>query len=317
MKAPSRALASLYPIIGVWLVLVFTYVPLVLSKDLSTEEKMKRIVLPQVEFQQTPIHDCLAALAEMSEQFDPSDNPTGIHLVVNVLEGRNSTITLRLTNVPLAEAIRLTASLANATYEIQDGVVEIVPIRDPDDKLITKAYQIPADVAEKFLQVSPSRIFVEQGITVGDGASTIFDESESILVIKNYEEQLLQAENYLATMIGHHPVSIDAVSIRQLKKKLENITIPRVEFWETPLMEALEFIQTESMKHDPEKHPDKKGINLILDVGPELAEQKSSLILTDASLEETLQHLIDLNELRYDLKNNTVVITPKQVPPAP
>ncbi|MEM9283849.1 MAG: hypothetical protein AAGA96_18665 [Verrucomicrobiota bacterium] len=284
------------------------------SKDLTTQDKLKHIVLPEVVFDQQPFHDCLDALAAMSKQLDPSDNPTGVQFENQVPAVQNVRITLRLGNVPLAEAIRYTTSLANTAYRVENGMVEIVPIREQHEDVVTMSYQIPPQFARKFTEGPPLLVFLKEGINFEQGSSVEFDPSTSLLTIKNQGDQILQAETYLSDLLGFHPVSIDSVSSQELKKKLESLTIPRVEFWETPLADVFELVQQKALEHDPEENPSEKGINLVLEITPELAESKSSFILTDASLEELLQYISEVHGLRYDLTDGTVLIRPQDSP---
>ena len=59
----------------------------------------------------------------------------------------------------------------------------------------------------------------------------------------------------------HLPGSQEDVSIRQ---KLTGIILPNVEFRQTALSDALEFLRQESRRLDPDPDPQARGVNLIL-----------------------------------------------------
>ncbi|MBK1834832.1 Amuc_1098 family type IV pilus outer membrane protein [Roseibacillus ishigakijimensis] len=52
-----------------------------------------------------------------------------------------------------------------------------------------------------------------------------------------------------------------------LTNKLQNIIIPRVDFADTPLDEAMEYLTQKSIELDPDPNPDRKGINFVIEKG--------------------------------------------------
>ena len=64
------------------------------------------------------------------------------------------------------------------------------------------------------------------------------------------------------------PTDTSTTEIRRIEDKLKNIIIPSIEFSETPLKEALNFLQQRSTELDVnETDPARKGINIVLDAG--------------------------------------------------
>ncbi|MAS94703.1 MAG: hypothetical protein CMO55_16005 [Verrucomicrobiales bacterium] len=99
----------------------------------DVEAKLKSIILPSLEFQETPLEDALSFLQQRSVELDPDPDVAakGVNLVVDVGENyeeiAETPITLRLTNVPLAEALRYTTALARLEYDTESHAVVIVP----------------------------------------------------------------------------------------------------------------------------------------------------------------------------------------------
>ncbi|MCB1065469.1 MAG: hypothetical protein KDN20_21450 [Verrucomicrobiae bacterium] len=97
----------------------------------ETERKLNEIILPKTEFVGTPLEDALDFLRMRSEQLDTTTaDPAkkGINLVLADLsmdDLDSIQIDLKLTNVPLKDAIRYTADLANLEYRVQGSVVVI------------------------------------------------------------------------------------------------------------------------------------------------------------------------------------------------
>ncbi|NLT72173.1 MAG: hypothetical protein GXX91_15975, partial [Verrucomicrobiaceae bacterium] len=144
------------------------------------EEKLKTIILPSVEFADTPLRDAIDFLQQRSVEMDVNEtNPArkGINIIIDTgtvggggggaapapaapaeggfgFEGgapaavggggmggvEDTRISLRLTNVPLAEALRYTTSLAQLKYKVEPFAVKVVPISTPDADLFTNVY---------------------------------------------------------------------------------------------------------------------------------------------------------------------------------
>ena len=52
-----------------------------------------------------------------------------------------------------------------------------------------------------------------------------------------------------------------------ITNKLQNIIIPRVDFADTPLDEAMEYLTQKSIELDPDPDPERKGINFVIEKG--------------------------------------------------
>ncbi len=143
------------------------------------EDKLKSIILPSVEFQDTPLKDAVAFLQERSVELDVRENDParkGINFILQIDSGggaaapaapaadaggfddaaggggfgggggggaADAPITLKLTNVPLVTALKYTVSLANLKYKVEPHAVLIIPISTPDTDLFTNVYVVP------------------------------------------------------------------------------------------------------------------------------------------------------------------------------
>jgi general secretion pathway protein D len=226
------------------------------------EDKLKTIILPSVEFVDTPLKDALDFLQQRSVELDVNEsNPAlkGVNIVLDsgVLSGGgggapaapaggdddgfgfsggggaidiggggigDTRITLRLANVPLAEALRYTTSLAQLKYKVEQQAVLVVPLSTPDQDLFTVNYTVPptflsmdqgggggggaaaadpfADPVESGGGVLRGRrtamdILSSAGITFGNGASAIYTAATSQLIVRNTQDQLELVEAYI------------------------------------------------------------------------------------------------------------------------
>ena len=136
-------------------------------------------------------------------------------------------ISLRLSNVPLAEALRYTASLAQLKYKVEPFAVKVVPISTPDADLFTNVYVVPptflstdgggggggAAAADPFADPvaagggagpgsrrSAKDILESAGISFAGGASAIYNKSNSTLIVRNTHDQMELVEAYIESI---------------------------------------------------------------------------------------------------------------------
>ena len=97
----------------------------------------------------------------------------------------------------------------------------------------------------------------------------------------------------------------DAKASMATAEKLKTIIVPKVDFEQTPLKEALTFLLEQSRLHDPEK----KGVNFIVR-DPSVLDKPITLKLTNISLMTALQYACSLSSLRYTIEKHCVVLKP-------
>lgn len=90
----------------------------------------------------------------------------------------------------------------------------------------------------------------------------------------------------------------------QLVLKMKTIIIPKIEFKEVPLPEALNFLRAEARKHDPQK----TGVNIVL-LTREESPPKITLKLNNLSLSSSLGFITELTGYVYEVRQEAVVIS--------
>ncbi len=235
-----------------------------------TEEKLKTIVLASVEFAETPLREALDFLQQRSVELDvnePDPAKKGVNIILDVGAagggaaapaapapaagggpafenaaapvaggggdaGVGATlITLRLSNVPLAEALRYTTSLAQLKYKVEPFAVKVVPLTTPVDEMFTNVYVVPPTflstdggggggggaaapaAADPFAQPAAAgggaapggrrnarQILEAAGITFAGAASAIYNASTSQLIVKNTQDQMELVEAYIESI---------------------------------------------------------------------------------------------------------------------
>ncbi|MDF1816824.1 MAG: hypothetical protein P1V20_31770, partial [Verrucomicrobiales bacterium] len=297
----------------------------------------------------------------------------------------NTPITLRLTNVPLGEALRYTSNLAQLKFKVESHAVVIVPLSTPDADLFTNRYKVPPT----FLQAQPNagggaaadpfapaqqggtvarRMTVKQrleeaGITFGSGATAIYNPVSGDLIVKNTPDQMDLVEAYIESIntgptqptspgsVYKLPDEIEDMEVDnsasiELEEKLKTIRIPSLEFTDTPLKDALQFIEQKAGEMDfAESDFSKKGISIAIsddiptgaasappgaignNFGFEGGRQSSpigntgdaaytpiNLRLTNVPLGEALRYTTNLANLKYRIENGRIVVVPLSAP---
>ncbi|MEO0414663.1 MAG: Amuc_1098 family type IV pilus outer membrane protein, partial [Verrucomicrobiota bacterium] len=227
----------------------------------STETKLKTIMIPSMEFVDTPLRDAIEFLAQRSVDLDDTGSPVserGVNIVfgpgvagsgggadfgapadgdgfddggggASDFGGGGSSpadqkVTLRLSNVPLAEALRYTASLAGLKYKVEPHAVVVVPISTPDADLVQSVYTVPpnflsagaggdggAGPADPFAapaaadsgpkRLTAREVLEQNGIQFAPGASAIYVKSSSKLVVRNTPDQMELIEAFIEGLI--------------------------------------------------------------------------------------------------------------------
>ena len=93
-----------------------------------------------------------------------------------------------------------------------------------------------------------------------------------------------------------------------LAQKMQTIIIPKIEFDQVPLPEALNYLRAEARKHDPQK----MGVNLVL-LTREESPPKITLNVRNLSLDSSLRFVTELAGYAYEVREQAVVVS-KPVP---
>lgn len=219
-----------------------------LAADDETKAKMENLILPKVEFKDTPLSSALMFLQQRSVELDPEKK--GIVILDTRKRGKDfgdPLITLKLSNVPIEEVLRYTTALAQVRYSLKDGALVVASI-----------------------------------------------EKETLLEMR--DERNAQAKSQPKALI-------DA------QRKMKEIRIPSIEFRDTPLVNALEFLQQRSVELDVEtKDRAKKGVNVILDGEGGNTDVRITLRLTDVPLSEAFRYTASLAQAKFEIEPHAVRI---------
>lgn len=104
-----------------------------ISQNSHIEKKLSEMILPSLEFRDTPLDDALAYLQKRSVELDvdePDPTKKGFNFVLNTGDSKNNKdvkITLKLSNVPFDKVIKYTTALAQLKYTVESSAIHISP----------------------------------------------------------------------------------------------------------------------------------------------------------------------------------------------
>jgi len=118
-----------------------------------------------------------------------------------------------------------------------------------------------------------------------------------------------------STIIDQPQIDIGGTSL--INRKLDDIMIPRIDFQDATIREAIEFIQQRAAALDTtEQDPSRKGINIVLKLAPDAPEANSriTLSLTDIPLRAAIGYIAQAANLKLKVEPYAVAIVPQSEP---
>jgi general secretion pathway protein D len=110
-------------------------------------------------------------------------------------------------------------------------------------------------------------------------------------------------------IVGSSPGLVMREDDEQIRNRLEEIFIPKVEFRQMPLSQVVEALSEISLQHSP----DGEGLNIVL-IDPEGRDPYVAILLRRISLKRVLDFVTESVGFEYDLQRDAVVIRPGQGP---
>ncbi len=202
--------------------------------------KMQELIFPQVQFQGASIEEAVEFLRVKSRDIDVAETDPAKKGVNIILKAGDTPITasisLDLKDVPMVEALRYVTELAGMKYKVEPFAVLIVPVSDISDQQYTRIYKVPPDFlsmggsdaaaapaasADPFAanagaaatsgliqRKSALDILKAQGIPFPEGASAVFNQVTSQLIVKNTQPNLDLVEAFVDSIRGQGPKQI-------------------------------------------------------------------------------------------------------------
>ncbi len=232
-------------------------------------------VVPRADFRDVPLREAIDYLKKRMHDLDPGRRGLGLALSlypgnrddsVNADTLPETRFNLSLTNAPLAEVFDKLTSQVGLRYIVVDCGVLLVPL-DCDEKAInTREWPVTPEILLRFGYQTGDELAAAmeaQGIGFPEGAWARLSEDGQRLTVKNTEANL-RFINVIAGPSYTVPVALPRKELRIARKKLTNIILPKVEFKNAPVRNALKALEKLGAQFDPER----KGI--AISVVPEV-----------------------------------------------
>lgn len=145
----------------------------------------------------------------------------------------------------------------------------------------------------------------------------IFEEGRKLYYEKKYDaaEQRLQI---VAGRYPHHQATVKLLTAIRLerqndpavaiRRKLDSIVLPRVNFRDAVMGNALDFVREELRRLDREG----KGVNIVVNLSDEIKQRKITLDLIDVTASEVLKYMAEVGGFEVRVDRSIVYVASKE-----
>ena len=160
-----------------------------------------------------------------------------------------------------------------------------------------------------FVEVTPEKVYVEvEGpVKLGFDRNDIAAGSRWQFFKPDYDKKMaaLALAEQKRNELKAKGINPDDLPKNKLKQKLSTIIIPRVDFEDTSITDAIKYLREQSKQLDPEG----VGINIFLMIPPENKNDVVDLILTNKTLGEAIYFFCRAANLKLRIDKYAVVIS--------
>ena len=313
------------------------------------EKKLREIIIPTIDFNETPLSEALMILEKESITNESSSTTTDERGVRIVLDRRptlnrkmlnnsdlgfehseDPPITLLLAQVPLAEALRYTTSLAQRRYYIHGSEIRVGFLDTYDVELVTRIFPAPPDLARLIAEQHPQqgsndpfhdpvdsespivptvRTWMEScGIIFRGKASATYDAKRAILIVRNSFDQM-ELVSVLLKMSASRSTSDNwrETRIKALSTKLDTILMPELSYRDESLFEIMNSLHNQGQLIDREGPFWERGVPIGFDLknapdasgdpfsspSQDLLHRRLSLDTPSATLRQVLERICE------------------------
>ncbi|HET7238799.1 MAG TPA: Amuc_1098 family type IV pilus outer membrane protein [Terrimicrobiaceae bacterium] len=149
-------------------------------------------------------------------------------------------------------------------------------------------------------------------------ATTAYNEARGDMlaqVDKSWELPVRRFEVGASTIIEQPLIDTRGTSL--INRKLDEIIIPRVDFRDATIREALDFLKQRAIALDiTEQDPSRRGINIVLKVPPDSleAEARITLSLNDIPLRAAIDYVAKAANLKLKIEPYAIAVVPQSEP---
>ncbi len=236
-------------------------------------------------------------------------------------------------NPTFRPALQLEAQLRDPSYFNRTLTPKFIGSVEEVKQLLTEAegfyqsgrYDLAFKRYEQVLNIDKYNIAARRGMERVNNqrqsyAVDAYNETRSAMIAQVDQGWELPVRRYdlgVSTIIEQPEIDISGTG--SINRKLDEIIIPRIEFRDTTIREALDFIKTRAAALDTsEPDPTRRGINIVLKLDPaaQSAEALSRIdvTLTDLPLRAVLQYVAQAANLKIKVEPYAVAVVPLSEP---
>lgn len=232
------------------------------GEQASVSAKLDRIMIPQIALDQATLDEALDFLrlrASENDNLESDPGKRGINFTVNLGPPESETaksiraqkFDLRVSNVPLSQALRYIADITRTSFTTDDYSVILTPAGFSAEELVTRSHRVPPDFLTNISsgaedaesadddpfasgpskeglltkRLSAQEALSRQGITFPDGASATYNATTNTLRVVNTAANQDIIAQLVETMARTEPVmvSVRVTMIRTEQTRLEEL----------------------------------------------------------------------------------------------
>ncbi len=221
------------------------------DRRVDIQRKLDRLIIPGLQFEDQTLLEVVQFLRAKSQEIDTDPDPEnrGVSIVIDAgsssLPGGETVDTvspeniripeIALRNVPLAEALRYVADLANMRVKVEEYAVVLVPRDRAGDEVYTRSFRVPPDfiptdggdggaaaVTDPFAgggggggaatvsaRMTAREYLASRGVPFVENTSATFDPRNSVLTVTNTPQAMELVEVLVDTAKGEAPKMVN------------------------------------------------------------------------------------------------------------
>jgi len=248
------------------------------------------------------------------------DATTTINLVLDDRYNPNYAPALAL-QIKLADPVRFNPALTPQFIANVEEVKQL--LLEADGFYASGRFDLAFKRYEQVLNIDKYNIAARRGmervnLERQNFATTAYSESRGDMLrdVSNGWELPIKRFDTQASSIIEQP-EIDTRGTAGINRKLDEIIIPRIDFRDATIREALEFIRQRAAALDTtETDPAQRGLNLILKLAPGSVEEgvQINLALTDVPLRAAIEYVARAANMKPKIEPFAVVVVPESEP---
>ncbi len=190
-------------------------VPIAARNEFAIQEKLKKIIIPKVEFNNASINDAVRFLTAKTRELDQDGVGVSFLIQNDEVIPQSKNFSLNLNNVPAAEVLRYVTNLAGVKSKVEEFAVFIVPLAFSDAVILTRDFPVratffdvetptttPTDTRDRRRPttvagptassdgIRAKEALEAMGVTFGANTTAIYSKATGILTVKNSQDQI-------------------------------------------------------------------------------------------------------------------------------